>query len=662
MSTVDLAVQTIKTLSMDAVEAAQSGHPGMPMGMADAATVLWTKFLKFNPDAPQWPDRDRFVLSAGHGSMLLYSLLHLSGYPEMTMAELKRFRQWGSRTAGHPEFGEAGGIETTTGPLGQGISNAVGMALAERLIAGRVNTDGAKLVDHYTYAIAGDGDLMEGVSYEAASLAGHLKLGKLIVLYDDNKITIDGTTEIAFTEDVAARFNAFGWHTAKVDGHSHDEVEAAISAAQSEQGRPSIICCRTHIGHGSPNKQDTSGAHGAPLGADEIRLTKEGMNWPHEPTFRVPDSVRSFFGEAAQRGRQKHAEWTANAKGTTAAQQRWLMSTPPTPASPEIFETLDLFERGSKIATRKASGAVLNALKHTLPELIGGSADLAGSNNTDLKDFGDVTADEMGADRRNIRYGVREHGMGAIMNGMSLHGGLRPYAGTFLVFSDYMRPSVRLAALMGQPVVYVFTHDSVFLGEDGPTHQPIEHAMSLRLIPNLHVLRPGDGEETIAAWHHALQRNDGPSALLLTRQGLPILETSDRTKAMKGGYILRRESGDTPRAILMATGSELHLAAGAAEQLSDDIRVVSMPCFEAFEAQSQEYRDEVLPPAVTARVAIEAGQTIGWERYVGTQGAIHGIQRFGTSAPAGRIAKEWGFTVEAFSNFVAHYLDRHSSI
>jgi len=656
MSTMELAAKTIKTLSMDAVEAAQSGHPGMPMGMADAATVLWTRFLKFNPDDPEWADRDRFVLSAGHGSMLLYSLLHLSGYPEMTLDEIKQFRQWGARTAGHPEFGEAGGIETTTGPLGQGISNAVGMALAERLIAERVNDAESTLVDHYTYTIAGDGCLMEGVAYEAASLAGHLKLGKLIVLFDDNSITIDGSTDISFSEDIVARFESFGWHATRIDGHDHDEVAAAIQAAQDESERPSIICCRTHIGHGSPNKQDKSAAHGAPLGAEEIRLTKEGMGWPQEPAFHVPAEARTLFEKAANRGREEYAAWKAKEEGASSAKKRWLTSTPPTPSSAEIFESLDLFDEDAKIATRKASGAVLNALQHTLPELIGGSADLAGSNNTDLKDFGDVTATDMGAQHRNIRYGVREHGMGAIMNGMCLHGGLRPYAGTFLVFSDYMRPSVRLAALMGQPVVYVFTHDSVFLGEDGPTHQPIEHAMSLRLIPNLHVLRPGDGEETIAAWQHALQRSEGPSALLLTRQGLPILEGSDRKKALRGAYIAHKESGDTPRAILMATGSELHLAVEAAKEIGDDIRVVSMPCFEAFEAQSSEYKDEVLPPSVQARVAIEAGQTIGWERYTGTQGAIHGIQRFGTSAPAGRIAKEWGFTSEAFAAFVRNYL------
>ena len=650
MSIADLAVKTIKGLAIDAVETANSGHPGMPMGMADTAVVLWSRFLKFDPTDPKWPDRDRFVLSAGHGSTLLYALLHLSGYEDLTLDELKRFRQWGARTAGHPEYGEAGGIETTTGPLGQGVGNAVGMALAEALLAARF----PGLVDHHTYAICGDGDLMEGVAAEAMSLAGHLGLGKLIVLYDDNRITIDGSTELSFTEDTAARVGAMGWHVQITDGHDHELVAAAIEEAREETDRPSLIQCRTHIGHGAPTKQDTSSAHGSPLGAVEVAATKAAMDWPQDELFHIPAEVPAFFGAAAERGGARRQAWRAalEASPARAAFEAQLAET----ISPEVFEALPTFPSGGRLATRKASGAVLNALAELVPQLLGGSADLAGSNGTPLKAYGTVQRDAFGADRRNLCYGVREHGMGAIMNGLALHGGWRPYGGTFLVFSDYMRPSVRLAALMHQPVVYVWTHDSVFLGEDGPTHQPVEHAMALRLIPNLHVVRPADANETAAAWQHALERADGPTALLLTRQGLPVLDTVDRAAARRGGYVLRRETTDAPEAILLATGSEVEVALGAAERLGPGFRVVSMPCFEAFDAQDAEYRESVLPAAVTARVAIEAGRTFGWERYVGSAGLTHGIDRFGVSAPHQRIAEEWGFTAEAFAEKIRAWL------
>ncbi|MBR58554.1 MAG: transketolase [Myxococcales bacterium] len=654
----DLAVNTVKTLSIDGVEAANSGHPGMPMGMADTAVVLWTRFLKFNPDDPEWPDRDRFVLSAGHGSMLLYSLLHLSGYEEMTIEQLKNFRQWGSKTAGHPEFGEAGGIETTTGPLGQGISNAVGMALAERLLAERHNRPDCSLVDHTTYVIAGDGDLMEGVASEACSLAGHLGLGKLVVLYDDNQITIDGSTDIAFTEDVKARYEAYGWQTIRVDGHDRNAVAAAIEEARSDTARPSLVMCRTHIGHGSPNKQDTSGAHGAPLGKDEIRLTKEKMNWPHEPTFYIPAEVPAFFEQAANRGRAAYADWKSRLQATDATARKSFEDQLDNTVPDSAFDHLPDFEVGTSMATRKASGATLNAICDHIPGLIGGSADLAGSNNTTLKSYGFVGPGAFDGDRRNIHFGVREHGMGAICNGMSLHGGFRPYGATFLIFSDYVRPSMRLSALMNQPVTYVLTHDSVFLGEDGPTHQPVEHAMSLRLIPNFYVVRPADAQETALSWRIALERTDGPTGLLLTRQGLPVLEGVDPTGVMRGGYVIRKEqTAGEPKVILMATGSEVHLAVAAAEQLGPDVRVVSLPCWELFNAQDQSYKDSVLLPSVKRRVAFESGRTLGWEQYIGDQGHVHGINRFGTSAPAGRIAQEWGFTTDGFVKTVRNYLD-----
>jgi transketolase len=658
LSAIDLAVKTIKGLAIDAVEKANSGHPGMPMGMADATTVLWSQYLKFDPDNPDWDDRDRFVLSAGHGSMLLYSLLHLSGYPDMPLSQLKAFRQWDSKTAGHPEYGFAGGIETTTGPLGQGLGNAVGMALAEHMLGERLNSNAASLVDHFTYVIASDGDLMEGVASEAASLAGHWNLGKLIVLYDDNSITIDGGTELSFTESVGARFEAYGWHCVTVDGHNHDQVSAAIEAGQAETNRPTLIQCRTHIGHGAPTKQDSSSSHGAPLGAEEIRGTKENMGWPTDETFTIPDEVPAFFRAAADRGRTERRHWLnrlAEVDADTKKRYNAQMARCP---DASVFDSLPEFESGTKLATRKASQAALNAICDNSPQLIGGSADLAGSNGTTLKGYDAIGAEGFGDNNRNIHFGVREHGMAAVMNGLSLHGGFRPYGGTFLIFSDYMRPSMRLAALMHQPVVYVFTHDSVFLGEDGPTHQPVEHAMSLRLIPNLDVMRPADANETAAAWQCALQRTDGPTALLLTRQGLPVLDSANRAGVARGGYIVRKEqSANGPSAILMATGSEVHLALDAAEQLGPDVRVVSIPSFDRFDDQDAAYQESVLPSSVKARYAIEAGRSFGWERYVGDRGRCWGIDRFGASAPAGRIAQEFGFTADAFANVVKTYLN-----
>ncbi|MBT9558185.1 MAG: transketolase [Myxococcales bacterium] len=636
---------TIKVLTMDAVEAATCGHPGMPMGMSTAAAVLWGEVLKFDPAAPNWPDRDRFVLSAGHGSMLLYSLLHLAGSTELTMDELKRFRQWGARTAGHPEFGEAGGIETTTGPLGQGFANAVGMALAERLMAGRVNDGDTTLIDHFTYAIAGDGCLMEGVANEAASLAGHLGLGKLVVLYDDNGITIDGTTAIAFTEDVPARFRALGWRTETVDGHDAGAVFGALQRARAAGAaggqEPTLISCKTHIGHGSPAKQDTSDAHGSRLGSAEVAATKRAIGMPESETFTVHPDARAYLEAAAARGAAARRDWESRVMAAPEGVRNALSRQLDTEIPAALFEALPRTAVGKGVATRKASGQVLNALADKLPQLLGGSADLAGSNNTDLDAYEDVARGAFGARARNLRYGVREHAMAAVMNGLSLHGGFRPYGGTFLVFSDYMRGAMRLSAIMHQPVVYVLTHDSVFLGEDGPTHQPVEHAMSLRLIPNLWVVRPADANETIAAWQLALERKTGPTALLLTRQNVPAVDASN-DGVLRGGYVLRREEGAAPTVTLIATGSEVALAMATADLLGPGTRVVSLPCWEAFAAQTPDYRKSVIGRG--PRVAIEAGRSLGWERWVGEDGLVVGIDRFGASAPAERLASEFGFT------------------
>ncbi|MCA9944697.1 MAG: transketolase [Anaerolineales bacterium] len=641
------AANTIRGLTMDAVQKAGEGHPGMPMGMADVATVLWAQFLRHNPQNPSWPDRDRFVLSAGHGSMLIYSLLHLSGY-DLPLEELKNFRQWDSKTPGHPEYGHTVGVETTTGPLGQGITNAVGMALAERWLAARFNRPGHAIVNHHTYVIAGDGDLMEGVSQEAASLAGHLGLSKLVVLYDDNHITIDGNTDIAFTEDVMARFAAYGWHTQHVDGHDPLAVKAAIETAKGEAERPSIIACRTHIGFGSPNKQDTSGVHGSALGDDEIVLTKQALNWPTEPLFYIPQEARDFL----RMDGRFHNKWDALWQSYQAAYpddaalfQKYLTGD----FSVDWDAVLPKFEAGKSVATRASSGQVLNAIAPHVPNLLGGSADLTGSNKTDLKGEKALTKDDFSG--RYIHFGVREHAMGGMMNGMILHGGVRPYGGTFLVFSDYMRGSVRLAALMSLPVIYVFTHDSIGLGTDGPTHQPIEHVMSLRAMPHMTVIRPADATETAVAWQSAIENLAGPTSLILTRQGVPTLDRSQLAAAdgaAKGAYIL--SDVENPQVLLLATGSEVQIALEAQAKLAEQdvaARVVSMPSWELFAAQDPAYQESVLPRSITARVSIEAGVTLGWERYLGFEGIAIGLNRYGASAPYKTIYQNLGLTAEA---------------
>jgi transketolase len=642
-----LCVNTIRTLAMDGVQKAKSGHPGLPMGAADMAYVLWTEFLAHNPADPAWPNRDRFVLSAGHGSMLLYSLLHLTGY-DLPLEQLQQFRQWDSLTPGHPEYGDTPGVETTTGPLGQGFATGVGMALAEQMLAAEFNRPGFAIVDHYTYAIVSDGDLMEGISHEAASLAGHLGLGKLIYLYDDNQITIEGETSLTCSDDARQRFEAYGWHVQALDGHDRGAIREALREARAETGRPSLLICHTHIAYGSPNKQDTAGAHGAPLGPDEVRLTKEAMGWPPDAQFLVPEEALAHFRSALERGAGAQDAWAvlfaryaATHPSLAAEWQR--RQAGELPAGWEKALPRFSVEDGA-IATRAASGKVLAALAPVLPELVGGSADLHPSNKTYLAAYPAVSKGEFGG--RNLHFGIREHAMGAMLNGMALHGGLRPYGGTFLVFSDYMRPSIRLAALMGLPVIYVFTHDSIFVGEDGPTHQPVEHTASLRLIPGLTVYRPADANETAAAWQVALTHRDGPVALLLSRQGLPILEAAPEGVA-RGAYVVA--DADDPQVLLLASGSEVATALGAKDLLAGDgiaARVVSMPSWERFEAQPQAYKDEVLSPAVTVRVAVEAGVSFGWERYVGGEGAIVALDRFGASAPAGVLAEEFGFTAE----------------
>ncbi|MCA9949078.1 MAG: transketolase [Anaerolineales bacterium] len=649
----NLAANTIRGLAMDGVQAANSGHPGMPMGMADVATVLWSQFLKHNPADPTWPDRDRFVLSAGHGSMLLYSLLHLSGY-DLPLDELKHFRQWGSKTPGHPEYGHTVGVETTTGPLGQGITVAAGMALAERWLAARFNRPDFEIVDHYTYVIASDGDLMEGISHESSSLAGHLGLGKLIVFYDDNEISIDGSTDISFTEDVMARYAAYGWHTQSIDGHDPLAIIAATEAAQAETERPSIIACHTTIGFGSPNQAGTSGVHGSPLGEEEVRLTKLNLGIPLEPTFFVPAGVKAFMAGDSGAQEEWQALWREYQEALpdlAVAFDDGLAGKIPT----NWDDILPTFEPPKKIATRNASGQVLNAIARHMPNLIGGSADLTPSNKTDLKGEEDIQKGNY--DGRYIRFGVREHAMGGMLNGLAQHGGIRPYGGTFLIFSDYMRGSIRLAALSGAPVIYVFTHDSIGVGEDGPTHQPVEQVMSLRTIPNLTVIRPADATETAVAWRCAIENTTGPTALILTRQNL-ITNNKSSADAARGGYILHDHPN--PKAILIASGSEVEIMEKAAAQLGFEgilARVVSMPSWELFAAQSQAYRDSVLPPHLTARVSLEAGVTLGWERYVGSQGIAIGIDHFGASAPYATVYKEFGLTAEAVAAAVHLLLD-----
>jgi transketolase len=640
----------IRALAMDAVEKAKSGHPGMPMGMADVATVLWTKFLKFDAAAPEWPDRDRFVLSAGHGSMLLYALLHLSGYADMTMAEIRNFRQLGAKTAGHPEYGHAKGIETTTGPLGQGLANAVGMALAERWLAARF---GADVVDHRIYVIAGDGCLMEGISQEAISLAGHLRLAKLIVLFDDNSISIDGPTSLATSEDQRARFAASGWNTLAIDGHDAAAIETAIAEAQSSD-RPTLIACRTTIGYGAPTKAGTASAHGSPLGAAEIATTRERIGWPHPP-FEIPADILARWREAGARGAAARTAWEKRLARQSSEQRaefkRMLAGKLPAALDGAIAAMKSkLLADKPSLATRVASQNALDAIAPLMPELIGGSADLTGSNNTKAKSQAPIKPGALGGGY--VYFGVREHGMAAAMNGMALHGGVIPYGGTFLVFTDYCRPAIRLSALMGQRVIYVMTHDSIGLGEDGPTHQPVEHLASLRAIPNLAVFRPGDAVETLECWQLALARRDGPSVLALTRQNLPALRVTPRddNPCARGGYVLEEAEGGERQVTLIATGSELSIAVAARKLLAaQGVRaaVVSLPCWSSFDRQTGAYRRTVLGGARLPKVAVEAAIAMGWERYLGAKGAFVGMTGFGASAPASDLYKHFGITAEA---------------
>ena len=642
----------VRALAMDAVEAARSGHPGMPMGMADAATVLFTRYLKFDASAPDWPDRDRFVLSAGHGSMLLYALLHLTGYADMTMDEIRRFRQLGSRTAGHPEYGHAAGIETTTGPLGQGIATAVGMALAERVLAARFGGD---VVDHRTYVIASDGDLMEGVSHEAASFAGHLGLGKLIVLFDDNDISIDGPTALSVADDVPARFASYGWHTDAVDGHDPEAVAAAIENAQADD-RPSLIACRTVIGYGAPNKAGTAGSHGAPLGEEEIAGARRALDWDLPP-FSVPDDVLAAWRTAGMRSEPERAAWRGRLEALPADGKAAFDRAASGNLSDGWRAALDahideLLSTAPRRATRQSSGEVLNVVAPLMPELIGGSADLTGSNNTLFDGAGIVTPEDFSG--RYIHYGVREHGMAAAMNGMALHGGIIPYAGTFLIFSDYLRPALRLAALMRKQAIYVLTHDSIGLGEDGPTHQPIEHLASLRAMPNVRVFRPADAVETAECWAAALGHRTGPSVLALTRQALPALRgpAHDRGLGAKGGYVLAGASGGAPRVALLATGSEVSIAVEARTILEDEgipTQVSSLPCWELFEEQTASWRESVLG-GDAVRIGIEAACGLGWERHTGADGAFIGMTGFGASAPHGDLYEHFGLTAEAVAD------------
>lgn len=649
-----LCVNTIKTLAIDGVQKANSGHPGAPMGLAPIAYVLWTKFLKHNPSNPEWPNRDRFVLSAGHASMLLYSLLHLTGY-DLPLEELKQFRQWESRTPGHPEYGLTAGVETTTGPLGQGISNSVGMAVAERWLAKHFNRPGYPIVDHYTYVIASDGDMMEGISGEAASVAGHLRLSRLIVFYDDNHISIEGSTDLTFTEDVRRRYESYHWHVQSIgDDDELEAVSAAILAAQEEKDRPSLIAIRTHIADGSPNMHDHAEAHGAPLGEEEVLLTKKNLDWPSEEPFHIPEEAFANFRKAVSRGKDLEAEWNnlfeAYSREYPELAKEWKMFIDR--ELPERWENaLPVFSPdGGAIATRSASGKVLNAIASHIPNLVGGSADLAPSTKTYLDGYEGIDGHNFSG--RNLHFGVREHSMGAIVNGMTLHKGLIPYGATFLVFSDYMRPTLRLAAIMEIPSIFVFTHDSIGVGEDGPTHQPVEHVAALRVIPNLVLIRPADANETAAAWRVALDSKDRPVALALTRQNLPILDQAEFPSAeglVRGAYILRDPEDGSPDLILIASGSEVSLALEAEKQLKGrgiKARVVSMPSWELFDEQDEAYRNEVLPPSVTARLAIEAGSTQGWHRYVGSAGDVIGLDRFGASAPGKVVYEKLGFSVE----------------
>jgi transketolase len=664
-----LSINTIRFLSVDAVQKADSGHPGLPLGAAPMAYVLWTRFLHHNPVNPQWFNRDRFVLSAGHGSMLLYSLLYLTGY-DLPLEQIKQFRQWASRTPGHPERGLTPGVETTTGPLGQGFGAGVGMAIAEAYLAARYNRPDFEIINHFTYGLVSDGDLMEGVGAEAASLAGQLKLGRLIYLYDDNRITLAASTQLTFTEDRAQRFAAYGWHTQSVgDGNDLEAIDRAIYAAQLETGRPSIILVRTHIGYGSPHKQDTFSAHGSPLGEEEVRLTKQNLGWPVEPPFFVPKEAQQHFRRAVDRGRQAEDGWKAE---FASFEKQY-----PEPAR-ELRQLIDgelprgwdadipQFPPDAKgLATRVASGKVMSAISPKLPCLIGGSADLNPSTYTELKGAGDFENPKMAVGDlqgsagggwtyagRNLQFGVREHAMGAVLNGLAAHGGIIPFGATFFTFSDYMRPSIRIAALMGVHVIYVFTHDSIGLGEDGPTHQSVEHLASLRAIPRLLVIRPGDANETAVAWRVAMETRDRPIALVLSRQNVPTLDRkllASEEGLRRGAYVLMEAPQAQPQLILIASGSEVGLIVAAREKLQQQnigVRLVSMPSWELFEMQTREYREAILPPAVGARLAVEAGVTQGWHRYVGDRGGVIGVDRFGASAPGSVVMREYGFNVE----------------
>jgi len=666
-------INTLRFLSVDMVQKADSGHPGMPMGAAAMAYVLWDRFLKHHPANPQWFDRDRFVLSAGHGSALLYSLLHLTGY-DLSLEQIKQFRKWGSITPGHPERELTPGVETTTGPLGQGFGNGVGMAMAEAHLAARYNRDGFRIIDHFTYGIVSDGDLMEGIASEAASLAGHLQLGKLIYLYDDNYVTLSAGTDITFTEDRAQRFAAYGWHTQSIgDGNDLAAVERALRAAQGETKRPSLILVRTHLGYGSPNKQDSFEAHGSPLGMDEVKLSKQNLGWPAEPAFYIPQPALAHFRQALVRGQKAEVEWNARltayirAFPDLALDLRQLMRS----ELPKGWDAdIPVFPVDAKgMATRVASGKVMSAMAPRLPALIGGSADLDPSTHTALTGLGDFeppgasAGDREGSQGggwsyagRNLHFGVREHAMGAILNGLAVHGGTLPFGATFLIFSDYLRPPMRLAALMGLHVIYVFTHDSIALGEDGPTHQPVEQLAGLRAVPKLMVIRPGDANETAVAWRVALEATDHPVALVLTRQKLPTLDRNRYAAAdglRRGAYILSDAPGGKPDVILIASGSEVGLIVDAQQKLQEQnvmARIVSMPSWELFDAQPQTYRDEVLPPSVHARFAVEAGVAQGWHRFVGDQGDVLSVERFGASAPGDVVMREYGFSVENVCN------------
>ncbi|MCM3674848.1 transketolase [Peribacillus simplex] len=653
-----LAINTIRTLSIDAIEKVNSGHPGMPMGAAPMAYILWSKFMNYNPSNPNWFNRDRFTLSAGHGSMLLYSLLHLTGY-DLSLDDLKNFRQWGSKTPGHPEFGHTPGVDATTGPLGQGIAMAVGMAMAERHLASTYNRDDLNVIDHYTYSICGDGDLMEGVSAEAASLAGHLKLGRLIVLYDSNDISLDGDLHMSFSENAADRFKAYGWQVLRVeDGNDLHEVAEALVKAKTNENQPTLIEVKTTIGYGSPNKGGKSASHGAPLGKDEIKLVKEHYNWNYEEDFYIPEEVKAHFTELKEASEQKEQSWnklfTQYEKTYPALAKELLQS-----INAELPEGWDAdipqYSVGEdKLATRSSSGEVLNALAKNVPQLFGGSADLSSSNKTMLKGEGDFSRSNYGG--RNIWFGVREFGMGAAVNGMALHGGVKVFGATFFVFSDYLRPAIRLSALMKLPVIYVFTHDSVAVGEDGPTHEPIEQLSSLRAMPGLSTIRPADGNETAAAWKLALESKDEPTVLVLTRQDLPTLVNPEKgyEGVKKGAYVISEAKNDLD-GLLLASGSEVPLAVDAQKALEKEgifVSVVSMPSWDRFEKQTDEYKESVLPKEVKTRLGIEMGASLGWSKYVGDNGHVLTIDQFGASAPGEKIIEEYGFTVE---NVISHF-------